>query len=131
MREALGSTMMLYIIIPIILVFIFFIGFIMNYASAYRSANYLITQIETCNGNISSGCDHVDFSTLMENLKTEYHYDDNIRISCMENGTGSIYRVQLPISFDLPLIGRVGVYNVKSETKTLQNGICESAYKIQ
>lgn len=129
MREALGSSMMLYIIIPIIFIFIFFVGFIMNYASAYRSANYVITQIETCNGN--SNCDHVDFDTLQSKLKEEYHYDDNITISCMDNGTGSIYRVQVPISFDMPLLGRIGVYYVKSETKTLQTGICEERYRVK
>ena len=130
MREALGSAMMLYILIPIILIFIFFVGFIMNYASAYRSANYLITQIETCNGNLSGSCDHVDFNSLKEKLKTSYHYDDNISITCMDNSAGPIYRVQLPVSFDLPLLGRIGVYHVKSETKTLQSGICESRYRI-
>ena len=50
MREAVGGSLLMYLIIPIIIIFIVFIGFIMRYASAYRAANFIVTQIESCQG---------------------------------------------------------------------------------
>ena len=126
MREAIGGSMLMYILIPFIFMFIVFIAFIMNYASAYRSANYVISQIETCNGAFNN-CDHFDFSKLRNNLKTKYHYDDSVNISCTSNGMGNVYKATLHVSFDMPFFGRIGVYNVNSETRTMKtNNKCEN-----
>lgn len=119
MREAIGGSMLMYFIIPFIFLFVVFIAFVMNYASAYRSANFAVSQIETCNG-VFNGCGHFDFDNLVNKLKAKYHYGDSVDISCTENGVGTVYNVTLHVSFDMPFVGRVGVYDVKSETRTLQ-----------
>ena len=58
MREAIGSSWLIYLVIIFIMIYVFFIAFIMNYASAYRAANYVVTQIENCQGKMNdcNGC---------------------------------------------------------------------------
>lgn len=123
MREAVGSSLLMYLIIPIIVLFIIFIAFIINYASAYRSANYVVTQIETCQANMSN-CDHTSFDKIKKDVRDKYHYLDTIDYSCRTNDKGAVYGVTLKVTFELPLIGKVGVYNVKSETKTMYGAKC-------
>lgn len=125
MREAVGGSLLLYLVIPIIILFIVFIGFIMNYASAYRAANYVITQIENCQGQMTN-CK--DMATITEEVKTQYSYfnKDNATIMpcVIENGSGSkayVFRVNLPVSFDLPIFGETRWMSVKAETKTINN----------
>ncbi len=125
MREALGGSLLLYLIIPIIVLFIFFIAFIMNYASAYRAANYVVTQIENCQGQMNN-CGEINLQTITEQVKKQYKYitQNGAKIvPCyVENGTNSyVFRVSLPVSFDLPLLGNFAPARVKVETKTITN----------
>ena len=62
-------------------------------------------------------------------LKSKYHYSDAVDISCTSNGMGKVYKATLHVSFDMPLLGRVGVYSVKSETRTLQAASACEAHK--
>ena len=118
MREATGGSLLLYLIIPIIFLFIVFIGFIMNYASAYRSANYVVTQLETCGGSLDS-CGHTSLSDVKEYIKNKYHYLDDINVSCTPNAKGIVCQVSLGVKFEFPIIGGVNIYTVKAETKTI------------
>ena len=123
MREAVGGSLLLYLIIPIIIIFIVFIGFIMNYASAYRAANYIVTQIETCQGR--SDCKS-NWST--EVVSNKYHYVGPATVSCrsVDGVTNAVvYDVNLKVVFDLPIIGSFNAYSVKSETKSMHNNTCK------
>lgn len=123
MREAVGGSLLLYLIIPIIIIFIVFIGFIMNYASAYRAANYIVTQIETCQGH--SDCKS-NWST--EVVSSKYHYVGPATVSCrtIDGVTNAVvYDVNLKVVFDLPVIGSFNAYSVKSETKSMHNNTCK------
>ena len=117
MREAIGGALLYYIIIPLLIVFIVFIGFIMRYASAYRAANYIVTQIESCQGygNCSSNWD----SNV---LSSKYHYNGTVDISCHAISSNlAVYDVRLYVDFDLPLIGKFNAFNVNAETKSMHN----------
>jgi len=127
MREAIGGSMLMYIIIPIIFLFVVFIAFIMNYASAYRASNYLITQIETCEANISNCGEIKGKSVLEENIKKKYYYHNGVSYYCTDNSKGSVYRVTLYVNFELPLIGKVGVYEINSESKTIYGISCSES----
>lgn len=117
MREATGGAMLLYLLIPIILIFVVFIGFVMNYASAYRSANYLVTQIETCQS--MSSCDHTSFEQMKAEIKDKYHYGGPVDCKCSNNARGAVCSVTLEVNLWLPIIEDVGAFKVKSETKTM------------
>lgn len=122
MREAIGGSMLYYIVIPILFLFIVFIAFIMNYASAYRAGNYIISQIETCDANVDN-CSHISsgLTTINDNIRSMYHYSNGVKYCYIQNVKGTVYRVSLDVNFDLPLIGKIGVYKVVSESKTIYN----------
>ena len=46
MREAVGGSILFYIILGFLAVYIVFIGVIMNYAATYRASNSVLTKIE-------------------------------------------------------------------------------------
>ena len=127
MREAVGGSLLLYLIIPIFILIIFFVGFVMNYASAYRAGNYVISRIEGCNGEMSGNCSSSSFNSVKDELKKSYGYVNNIYYCCTNNTglNGSVYRVYLPVCFDVPLIGSIKPFNIKVESKTIYKVKCE------
>ena len=124
MREAVGGSMLYYIIIPIIILFIVFIAFIMNYAAAYRAANYYITQIESCQGQVGK-CGDITFKSIENDLKNKYKYiapkNNGIKRCYKENGNSYVFRVELPVTFELPIVGVLQPMIVKAETKSIAN----------
>lgn len=127
MREAIGSSWIIYIAVIFIMIYIFFVGFVMNYAAAYRAANYVVSQIENCQGKMND-CNGVTMTTITNTVRTKYSYvtpnRSPISPTCFANGNGVIYRVELPVEFDLPLLGGLRWMIVKAETKTIQNTTC-------
>ncbi len=128
MREAIGSSLTLYLFIPIIILIIFFVSFIINYASAYRAANYVVSEIENCQGMMND-CGSTDkLHEITEKVAKEYNYltpgRTNIVPTCIQNGSGAVFRVQLPVNFELPIFGSITAINVKAETKTIPNTTC-------
>ena len=77
MREAIGGSLLFYMIIPMIFLFVAFIGFIMNYASIYRAGNYIFTQIETCDANMDN-CSHIKKDDMEEVVRNKYGYNGPI-----------------------------------------------------
>ena len=128
MREAIGGSLLFYMIIPMIFLFVAFIGFIMNYASIYRAGNYIITEIETCDANLDD-CRHISSKDAMESfVRNKYGYLGPITYSCTDNDKGSVYGVSLGISIELPLLGKVpsngSLFRIVSESKTIYNVSC-------
>ena len=125
MREAIGGSWIIYIAVIFLMIYIFFISFVMNYASAYRAANYIVTQIENCQGEMNS-C--ADMEKITEDVRKMYHYiphkGDTITPTCIANGNGAVYRVQLAVEFELPLLGGTRFAKVTVETKTIQGKSC-------
>lgn len=121
MREAVGGSLMLYLLLPILMVLIIFICFIMNYASAYRSANFLVKKIETCDGMMTN-CSHASCSSIRGDVQSKYKYKGKIEYDC----SGGVYSVTLGVSFDLPIVGEVGIFDVKSKSKVIAGGACHS-----
>ena len=128
MREAIGGALLLYLLLPIIFLFIAFMAFIMNYASAYRAANYIVTQIETCDGNLDGGCDHSSVSAVEGVARNKFGYYGPIGIECGGMGDGAMYKVTLEMSIELPIVGKVppegSGFKIVSETKVLHNVSC-------
>ena len=132
MREAIGGSYIIYIAVIFIMIYIFFVGFLMNYAAAYRAANYVITQIENCQGKMDN-CDITNLEKITQDIKKKYNYitpkrapntNGIISPACLANGDGVIYRVELPVEFDLPLLGGLRWMTVKAETKTIHDTSC-------
>lgn len=130
MREAIGSSWLFYLVITFLLIYVFFMSFIMNYASAYRAANYFVTQIETCQA-LNDDCGGNNYDNIMNSIREKYHYvkprNRDVKVCCINNGKNSVYRVELPVAFDVPFLGTVNWIKVKAETKTIQNISCSES----
>ena len=122
MREAIGSSWLIYMVMTFIMVYVFFISFIMNYAAAYRAANYVVTQIEYCQGRMDE-CKSM--ATIANEVTDRYHYhpkNGKIDACYSMNGSNSyVFRVSMPVTFELPILGDMGVAVVTAETKTIAN----------
>ncbi len=124
MREAVGGSMLFYIILIFIFIYIVFIGLIMNYAATYRASNYVITALEESEGNVLR-------SQLVEDLRNRNYYVDKngLVITCRENSNGDpIYRVTTSVSFELPLMGIDLNLKINNETKAIYGATCNSQY---
>ena len=132
MREAIGGSLLLYLIIPIIVIFIVFIGFIMRYASAYRAANFIVTQIESCQGYGDCASDWFDNSDNLRTISSKYRYKGKVKVDC-ENVTNNTvaYDVTLNVEFDLPFVGTFTPFSVKSQTKSMHNSTCKNGNRVE
>ena len=119
MREAVGGTLLFYIIITFLFVYVIFIGVIMNYASTYRTNNYIVSIIEENEADINvTGYD------FLQNIQNNYHYNGQIDYCCLDNSNGSVYRVKTYVAFELPLISLNLKLPITMETKTIYGISC-------
>ena len=122
MREAVGGSMLFYIILIFIFIYIVFIGLIMNYAATYRASNYIITSLEETEGRVST--DISSTSSLCENLR-DRKYNNKVYLSCRTNSNGdAIYKVKTLVSFELPLMGIDLDLQINNETKAIYGVEC-------
>lgn len=118
MREAVGGSILFYIILGFLVVYIVFIGVIMNYAATYRASNYVITALEESEGEVNR-------TTLIESLQDRNYYND-LSITCSENSNGdAIYRVTTYVNFDVPLIDAHLRLAINNETKAIYGEPCK------
>ena len=131
MREAVGGSLLLYLIIPIIIVFIVFIGFIMRYASAYRAANFIVTQIESCQG-YTDCASNWNTAANRKVISSKYRYQGSYTITCSKVDdvpNAVVHDVELEVEFDLPLLGTLPAFSVKAQTKSMHNSKCTSTQR--
>lgn len=122
MREAVGGSMLFYIILIFIFIYIVFIGLIMNYAATYRASNYIITSLEETEGRIST--DISSTSSMCESLR-DRKYNNKVYLSCRTNANGdAIYKVKTLVTFELPLMGIDLDLQINNETKALYGVGC-------
>ena len=127
MREAVGGSILFYIILGFLAVFIIFIALIMNYAAAYRASNYVVTMIERTEGEVSIGGNNsVAGDNTLYGALMERKYYNSLEVSCSENSNGAIYKVSTKVPFKVPLL-RVNLnLSIQNETKTLYKVKCKN-----
>ena len=134
MKDAVGSSILLTIILAFLAIFIIFIAFIMNYATAYRASNYVVTMLERTEGNIDIGTKNnskAGDDDLTGYLKQRLYHGD-LFLVCNDNQNGAVFKVTTMIQFDLPLIDvHLPIY-INNETKTIYDVYCkDTKYYIQ
>ncbi len=132
MREAVGGSILFYIILGFLAVYIVFIGVIMNYAATYRASNYVLTKIEQTEAKIEVGnqSDTKDENTLNGILKT-MNYHNKLDVCCQDVGqTGnSIYKIKTYVNFEVPLLGTNLKLQIRNDTKTIYGVSCTESLK--
>ena len=116
MREAFGGTILFYVILGFLAVYIVFVGLIMNYAATYRASNYVLTSLEESEAN-------VDLSTLKSNL-AKLNYHNGLDVCCSNTNNGSVYSIKTYVQFDLPILDLDLKLKINNDTKTIYGVKC-------
>lgn len=127
MREAVGGSMLFYIIIGFLFIYIVFIGVIMNYAATYRASNYVLTTLEETEGKAKLGTknDTSESGSLYGNLRARHYYNDLV-VCCSDNSHGAVFKITTTVTFTLPLLDIDLDLNINNETKTIYGVKCSS-----
>lgn len=123
MREAIGGAGLFYIIMIFLVIYIFFMSFVMNYASAYRASNYVVSKFEEYEGNVS-------INDMNDKVKDSYKYTNGFRVSCCDNLKGSVFKFTAAVTFELPLVNFDFKIPLKTETKTIYGIRCSDVHYI-
>ncbi len=132
MREAIGGTLLIQLVMFFIVIYVAFLAIAINYSITFRVKNQIITLIEEYEGyenaqpyveeyisKVGYYKSNGSFSISRENCtnKTSSGY-------CIEelNSTrGKYYKVTTYVSFDFPIIGRLTNFPVSGETRVIHS----------
>lgn len=140
MKEGMGGTFMIYVLLVFLAVYITFLAVAFNYARAFRVKNKVIDIIEQNEG--MDFVDNSDSSTLgqIESYLgqvsyvvagidrndcplTEYEYINDERGYCIDEVTGTngkYYRVKTFIKLEIPFLDLGFTIPVKGETRKIE-----------
>ena len=128
MKDAIGSSVLFYVILIFLAIFIIFIAFIMQYATAFRASNYVVTMLERTEGQIDIGSKNTSVAgdgSLYGYLKERLYYG-NLGVSCSKNSNGAVYKVTTQVQFKLPLLEVDLPIYISNETKTIYKVECSN-----
>lgn len=130
MREAIGSSMLLYIVVIFVsLIMLFFVG-TLAYSKAYKVKNRIVEVIEKYEDysdkaltEIEADLKNIGYQSGVNNKKcsngnlnkSSYKYC----IYKVSASNGYYYKVETFVHFDIPFIGDFIEFRVKGETKIL------------
>ena len=115
MREAIGGTMLMQIVLVFLIVYIFFMAVVINYGRVFRAKNTLITYVEAEEGFKEGGV-----RSLREKA-TEIGYTGKIHACYTEGKDTKYFSIMLYINFDLPLVSNPIQIPVAGETSGIRN----------
>jgi len=116
MREAIGGTMLMYIVMFFLIVYIFFMAVVINYGRVFRAKNGLISFIEEQEG-FKSG-------TRLELIQeaNDLGYSGDIWACWSPGNSGTKYfSIRLFINFELPLVDGSVKIPISGETSGIRN----------
>lgn len=111
MRESVGGTLLLQIVLVFLTVYIGFMAIVINYGKVFRYKNAIINNIEQNEGY--ANCSDID--QMMKNLG----YLNDYKVSYTTTSKGAIYKVEIYIIFSLPLVRTQVKIPVRGETRLI------------
>lgn len=116
MKDSFGGTVMLYILIIFLGIYVVFIALTLRYAQSFRIKNKIIDIIEEKDGNAED-----DVNDYISNLAVD---PDSVSISLVKNNdvrNTCYYKVSSKIKWEWPFFGINGNWVIKGETKNVFN----------
>ncbi len=116
MRESIGGTMLFWIVLFFMSIFIAFMASIIKYARVYKVKNTMINYIERSEGVFSS--------EELENELVNLGYKSGKYVICRYNpsSSGGYYYLKLYATFEIPIVGVSFDVKIKGETRTIETG---------
>lgn len=117
MRESIGGTMLFWIVLFFLSVFIAFMASVIKYARIVKIKNSMINYIERQEGIKTK-------DELRLQLKAYGYPDDGYYQICKYDvaARGSYYSLQLYSTFSFPIVNIAFNVSIKGETKTIETG---------
>ena len=138
MREAIGGTMLMNIVITFLAIYIMFMAAVINYGRVFRVKNTLINLIEAEEGFKVGG------SEIVKNKAVSMGYYDDIHVCYTKGNQTKYFSILVYINFDLPLVTnniRIPITGDTSAIRDISNNVegiseCngdlrEASYKLQ
>ena len=139
MREGIGGTFMIYVLLIFLTVYICFVAVAFNYARAFKVKNKIIDIIEQNEGivdfdNTDSAISEIDYylgtvSYVALDINesdcpdSEYNYINSDRGYCIgrvSNTNGEYYKVKTFIKLEIPFLNFGITIPVKGETRKIE-----------
>lgn len=116
MKEAVGGTTLLKIVLVFLIVYIMFMAIVLKYGRTFRIKNALINQIEQ-----NEGFESVE---AIEEVAKSLGYFRNLNACYVKlpGEKGYYYRVEIFAQFDLPLVSNTLNIPVSGETRIINTG---------
>ena len=116
MREAIGGAWLYYIFVVMIMFLVSFLAIFLNYMTAYRANNHLISILEQSDGIMPAG--------IEQQLNANFSYTSSFRACYMQTtssrtGKGFIVRIATFMPIRIPLVNIEVTIPVKNETRTI------------
>ena len=111
MREAIGGTYLYYIFIVFIIIIVGFLAVLLNYMSAYRASNHIITVLEQSEGVFPADLD--------KQLGESFSYYNDFSHCYVKTERGYVIRIVTFMKITIPLVDMSMRIPVKNETKTI------------
>ena len=111
MRESVGGTLLLQIVLVFLTVYIGFMAIVINYGRTFRYKNAIINAIEQNEGYGTCS----DVSAMVKGLG----YNGNYVISAIMTDKGAIYTVKVYIEFQIPLVRTKLSIPISGETRLI------------
>jgi hypothetical protein len=115
MREAIGGTLLMQIVLIFLIVYIMFMAVVINYGRVFRAKNNLITYIETEEG-FKEG-----MTRKVREKATDLGYTGDIHVCYTEGNDTKYFSIMLFINFELPLVTSSVQIPINGETSGIRN----------
>lgn len=146
MRDAIGGTVVLVIIVAFIVIVLSYMAFNVNYTKAFRMKDKIISIYDDYNGNCEAAC-HKEISDYAKkigyyvvNLKCPDHFNPYDKYYCYQRvpikapdsdptktysvGESEYYRIVTKINLDVPVINNIldlDYFYIYGDTKIYSN----------
>jgi hypothetical protein len=123
MREAIGSSLIIKIMLIFITIYISFLALSVNYSSAFNNKNVILKIIEECEGFDNNTCAETALSSRLPNIRcTSDKVNNSCYVETIATDRGPYYKVTTYIKIEFPLVNRVTNFPITGETKVIYHG---------
>lgn len=129
MREAIGGTLLIQLVMFFIVIYVAFLAIAINYSITFRVKNQIITLIEEYEGYDNAKPYIEEYVSNVGYYKANGGFTiskdvcvNNTNGYCIEELTstrGKYYKVTTYVSFDFPIIGQLTNFPVSGETRVI------------
>jgi len=114
-RESIGGTFLLQIVLVFLTVYIGFMAIVINYGKVFRYKNAIVNYIEQQEGV-------VDCAATRRIIVEQVGYLNDYKLEGRSTGSGMIYKVTVNIVFSLPLVSTQVKIPIRGETRLIETG---------